>query len=265
MMQPSASPSAGWREVDLAGMRLWQSGVFAEFEGVVHVFTGRGRNMSVTHGPNRARAEVYRRAICDALGLGGAWPVVGRQIHGTRVARVASATGQRPGTRIIPDVDGLITTVVGQPLMALSADCPLILLYDARRRALGLAHSGWRSTVEKMPVRLVEAMASELGAAPADLVGVIAPAAGGCCYEIGDDVIARVLEVARQPDRHLAAVRGRTHLHLASLIAEQLERAGMAPGRVHIPEQCTICDGRFCSYRRDGHDTEHAAMVAAMI
>ena len=259
-----ANASARWHEVELRGMRLWQSAALTAIDGLVHAFTPAGRNMSATNGPGGEHAERNRREVCAALDLPEQSICVGRQVHGACLARIGRAADDETGTRIIPDVDGLITTVVGRPLMAMSADCPVILLYDARRPALGLAHSGWRGTVELMPVRLVESLVAECGATPGEIIAVVSPSAGGCCYEVGDDVIARVRAVSTNADRHLLSVGGRIHLHLPSLIAELLERAGLPAGSIHLPEQCSICDERFCSYRRCGANAEHAALIAAL-
>jgi hypothetical protein len=161
-------------------------------------------------------------------------------------------------------VDGLVTTEPDTPLMALSADCPLLLLFDARQRVLALAHSGWRGTLAGMPTRLVEAMGSKGGAHPEDLLAVISPSARACCYEIKDDVREQVARTVASPDRFIRREGGRMFLDLGGLIAAQLSATGVPAKAIHLPEQCSICDERFYSYRRQGPDVGHAALVAGM-
>ena len=73
------------------------------------------------------------------------------QVHGSEVLCV-SAPGLAAGG------DGLVTDCVGIGLLGRSADCPLILVADAHRRAIGMAHASWRGTVRRIASKLVSAL-----------------------------------------------------------------------------------------------------------
>jgi len=158
----------------------------------------------------------------------------------------------------------MITRRSDVALMALTADCPLLVVVDPSSHCLGVAHCGWRGTVANMPARLVERLADSFDFKRDNALAVVAPAAGPCCYEIRNDVIEQVISAGGDTGRHLHWRAGRCFLDLSLLIADQLVGAGLASARIHLADTCTICDRRFWSYRRLGPDTGHAALIARM-
>jgi hypothetical protein len=54
------------------------------------------------------------------------------------------------------------------------------------------------------------------------------------------------------------------YLNLTSLLTERLVHAGIRRHAIHLPNHCTICDGRFHSLRRDGPNSGHGALIAAL-
>jgi copper oxidase (laccase) domain-containing protein len=73
-----------------------------------------------------------------------------------------------------------------------------------------------------------------------EIVAVVGPGAGGCCYEVGPEV----------HDAFGGAHRDGRRIDLRAIARERLLRAGVA--RVHDVSACTICDERFFSHRREG-------------
>jgi len=260
--QAQAFPSAAWRETQLGDFAVWQSPPLASIPGLAHAFTAANLNLSTRGGPQASQAGNVRRALSAALRLDPEKLTLGRQVHGIRVASVDGARRGHRWPRVLAETDGLVTTARQVPLLALSADCPLIVAVDASAGALGLAHSGWRGTVAGIPSRLVESLVQSCGAAPDHVIAVITPCAGGDAYEIQDDVRTQVEQTFGDAEPFLHRHDGRIYLDLPRLIAAQLTAAGLAPGRIHVPEQCTIRDRRFHSYRRNGPRTGHAGLIA---
>lgn len=254
-------PSAKWRNQIINGVNAWQSTPLTG-AGITHIFTSGGYNMSATKGPDIESTSVRRRNVCKIIGCDYHRLALGGQCHGTRIERVVSGEPRRGIP--IPECDGLITDQAQTPLLGLSADCPLIVIVDPARPALGMAHSGWRGTVDQMPARLIDRMRDAFDTNAPDALAVIAPCAGSCCYEIKDDVKALVESTSDHPERHIRTDGDALFLNLGTLIAEQLTASGLSPERIHLPEQCTICDRRFYSYRRLGDATGHAGLMACM-
>jgi polyphenol oxidase len=92
-------------------------------------------------------------------------------------------------------------------------------------------------------------------AGTAPLAAAIGPGAGGCCYEVGEEVHERFLSYGED-------VHHRGRLDLKAIARAQLERAGVAD--VHDAGICTICSPAqlFFSHRRDRGVTGRQAGVA---
>lgn len=236
-------------------------------QGLAHAFTGAGDNLSPTKGPDCERSHQRREALCDWLGVAHDRVITAQQVHGTDVVAVDdafSATVTDGNPACVPNVDGMVTNRPGTGLMALSADCPLVLVYDPAGGALGLAHAGWRGTLGGIAERLVACLTSNYGSAAEQMVATISPSAGPCCYEVGANVVDMATERWPEGDRFLVRCDGRMLLDLWSANAAQLQNAGLSPERIETPGLCSICDDRFHSYRRTGAATGHSGLIAAM-
>jgi copper oxidase (laccase) domain-containing protein len=86
--------------------------------------------------------EVTRRfeALAGATGMHS--PVIGRQVHGSRIVGVDSTPG--PGVFVVGDADGLMTSAEGVLLAVTAADCVPAYLADLEGRCVALVHAGWR-------------------------------------------------------------------------------------------------------------------------
>jgi hypothetical protein len=114
------------------------------------------------------------------------WPLITlRQIHSDIIRFVDSI-------RTEPLVgDGLLTATPGLLLAVQTADCLPVILVDAKHRAVGLFHAGWRSTVKRIVEKGVGEMFRCFGTRPRDLKAAIGPGIQGCCYQVGEDVRAK--------------------------------------------------------------------------
>jgi len=236
----------------------WLVGHFTALEamGVAHLVTTR-------QGPDvqqvRQDPSTPGREIAQVLGLTGVAFL--EQVHGGEVA-VCSQEGQAGCA------DGLVTATAGLALLGKSGDCPIILIADPRRRAVGFAHASWRATVAGITPAVVRRMV-DLGCKADDLVACICPSAGPCCYEVGEEVrTAAIQGIGPHAARFFcfsgpsgpapgdcAAVppSGRLHFDLWRANACALARAGLAAGAIHVASICTLCrNDLFPSHRREG-------------
>jgi YfiH family protein len=111
------------------------------------------------------------------------WPLVTlRQIHSDIIWCVDSLPREPLSG------DGLITSTPGLLLGIQTADCLPIILVDAKRRAVGVFHAGWRGTVKRIVEKGVGEMHRQFGTRPRDLKAAIGPGIQGCCYEVGEEV-----------------------------------------------------------------------------
>src|SRR4051794_887561 len=121
-----------------------------------------------------AVAENRRRAA------GGRPVAFARQVHGTRVLPVDGPTDEASAA----EADGVATAAAGLALLVLTADCLPVAL--AASGAVAMVHAGWRG----LAAGVLEAGVAALRALDGDgpIHAAIGPGAGGCCYEVGDEV-----------------------------------------------------------------------------
>jgi polyphenol oxidase len=112
-----------------------------------------------------------------------AFPLVTlRQIHSDIIHRVDFAPEEALAG------DGLITATPHLLLAIQTADCLPVILVDAKRRAVGVFHAGWRGTLKRIVEKGVGEMIRCFGSAPRDLKAAIGAGVRGCCYEVGEEV-----------------------------------------------------------------------------
>ena len=83
-----------------------------------------------------------------------------------------------------------------------------------------------------------------------EIVAVIGPGAGICCYEVGPEVHASFAQAHGDGRR----------IDLRAIARDRLLAAGVR--QVRDVEACTICDERFFSHRREGALAGRQAGVA---
>ncbi len=264
----TAGPLRPPRVEAFADTQLLRFESLADCPGLVHAVTTRPWNMAPHRGPQAELAVERRRRICEHLGLDFERLTAVDQIHSHHVLRVgpgdvgAGRFGRETALRF---ADGLVCDLPGVPLLQLSADCPLVLVFDPVRRALGTAHASWRGTVARIAEQLVAVMVRANGCRPADLRAGIAACAGPERYEIGDDVRRVALELLPDAERYFPRVGERRCFDLRAANRDQLLRAGVPVAAIEIMDACTISHPRFYSHRRDGKDTGRFALIAAVV
>lgn len=149
--------------------------------------------------------------------------------------------------------DALTTIAPGILLAVKSADCVPVLLGDERTGACAAVHAGWRGTVARIVERTIERMKKEYGTRASDLRAAIGPAAGGCCYEVGAEVIEAFRSNFAYADSLFQPTReGHALIDLQRANSNQLTETGVDPARIHIAPFCTMCrTDLFFSYRRE--------------
>ena len=149
--------------------------------------------------------------------------------------------------------DGQITDRPGVALLAFSADCTPILLFDPVRRAIGAVHAGWRGTAQGIAARAVEAMVREFGCEPGHIQAAIGPCISKCCFETDADVpTAMVQALGGQALPAITQKGEKYHVDLKFCNALWLQQAGVA--EVDISPDCTCCQpDRYWSHRKTGN------------
>lgn len=239
-----------------------------EIEFIEHCFTTRGggtsrgifesMNLSFTRGDaNGCVLENYRR-IAEAMGTDIFDFVTSDQTHTTNVMRVGKS---QQGTGVVKsrtytDVDGLITNEPNVVLSTFFADCVPLYFVDPVNKAIGLSHSGWRGTVNRMGLKTVLMMEKEFGTKAGDVIAAIGPSICQDCYEIGEDVAVEFIRAFGHADDPMAQSvlvdrnDGKYQLDLWACNRIVLKEAGVKPENIITTNICTCCNpGLLFSHR----------------
>jgi len=219
-------------------------------------------SLNVGHfiGDDHQAVEANHALICRALGISRGDVATAHQVHGSRVALV----GPEDRGRVIPATDALVTDTPGVALMLRLADCLPVLLYDPVRRAIGLAHAGWKGTIDGIAMKTVSAMMEAYGSHPADIMAGLGPCIGPCCYRVG----TKVIELVKANFNHwqeLLRPQGDSSFHFDLWEANRSQLVELGVEEIAVIQLCTACrTNEFFSHRAEGGRTGRFAVVLRM-
>ena len=216
-------------------------------------------NFAFTRGDDPEHVKENYRRMAGALGVDVNQMVLSRQTHTVNIKKV---TAKDAGNGIFrerdyQDIDGLITDIPGITLVTFYADCVPLYLLDPVNKAIGLSHSGWRGTVNRMGRVTMEAMAREYGTRAEDLIVCIGPSICQDCFEVGEEVVEEFKAAFDRSCHEKLFYRkdnGKYQLNLWFANEEIFRASGVAPERIHTTDICTHCNpGLLFSHRVQGN------------
>jgi len=212
--------------------------ILAAIPGLRHLFTLKGSE--------------FTAALAESAG--GVIPhVTLRQVHGAVVRVVGDRTAAPSGADRQDDRiegDALAVGENGIAVGVFVADCVPILICDERRRAAAAVHAGWRGTVAGVTGAAIATLRKRFGSDPESLRLAFGPCIGRCCFEVGDEVVAELLDAF--PDAADCIVEGpRKRVDLVEANRRQARAAGVRDDRMQAAGLCTMCRPDLLeSYRR---------------
>ncbi|HEY1276154.1 MAG TPA: polyphenol oxidase family protein [Thermoleophilaceae bacterium] len=220
-------------ELPLPGARA----IFSTRLGGVSEGPYESLNLGALTDDDLARVAENRGRLAGFAGVDPGRVAMGWQVHGVDVREWEGPPADRafaePGGKQLPKVDGHTTTAPGLGLLVLVADCYPVALSDGERVAA--LHCGWRGLAGGIVERALGLFEGEVSAA-------VGPGIGGCCYEVGDEVLEAFAELPGVADGRM--------LDLRAVASRKLAEAGVTDVR-HVDE-CTSCrPDLYFSHRRD--------------
>ena len=232
---------------------------FDKLNMVAHCFSTRkggvsegifeSMNFSFQRGDDpEAVLENYRR-IATIMGVTPENFVATDQTHTTNIKRVGHLDLGKGITKPkdYTDIDGLITNEPNIVLSTFYADCVPLYFVDPVNKAIGLSHSGWRGTVNRMGQKTLEAMKREFGTNPQDVYAAIGPSICQNCYEISQEVAEHFYQefVSHGKEILIDKQNGKYQLDLWKTNEIILLEAGIQPEHLAITNICTCCNDKL--------------------
>ena len=209
------------------------------------------------------RIHANREIVRSALGIDKI--LFPRQLHGSSVQRVTAKNQD-----IQPQADALYTTEKNIGLAVTHADCQAAIFYDPVHEAIGVAHCGWKGSVQNIYARLIDSMQREIGTKPHHLIVCISPSLGSCCAEF--------VNYKQELPKDFWNFKGTKphHFDLMEISRWQLGKSGVLDKNIEFASDessdqdsdsdsiCTKCNPNYFSYRRDKEMAGRNATIVAL-
>ena len=214
-------------------------------------------SLSTSTGDTPERVEENRSRLGMALGL----EIYSRikMDHGINVVVLDSDSP----ADVFPEADACITNDSAYSLCLTTADCVPILFHCPVTGAVGLAHAGWKGTLNGIARETAMAMHKNFGSPIESLRAALGPAIGVCCFEVGAEVAQEFEKRARERSWDEAQlvqprprVAGKYQVDLHRTNRFWLLEAGLQIASLSRCDLCTACNAElFFSHRRDHGQT----------
>jgi YfiH family protein len=235
--------------------------LFSTREGGLSEGPYESLNLGLLTGDDRELVIGNRRRLAARAQVEPDDVVMGWQVHGTDIKEWQ---GRDPDSAFLDPqgghlkVDGHLTRQQGIAALVLVADCLPVAI--AGGGAVAMLHCGWRGLagglIGRAAARIGTSLSADGGAAGAGASAfgaAVGPGIGGCCYEVGQEVLDAFADFE-------GAAHGRM-LDLRAVAEAQLRAAGIE--HVEHVDYCTSCHPElFFSHRRDNGVTGRQGGIA---
>lgn len=164
-------------------------------------------------------------------------------------------------------VDGMITNRKNVVLATINADCILMGIYDPKGNVIGNVHSGWRGTIQRIGVKAINKMVDVYGCDVKDLIVVVSPSIGKCCFEVGEDVKDLFIEEFRDIDdnEYISNRDGKWYIDTININRILLKRMGIRDENIVSSNICSKCNSDIIhSYRNEGKEYKAESLIIGL-
>ncbi len=175
------------------------------------------------------------------------------QLHGKNISLFRK--DMVPTSSGVVNGDAIISNQSNIAVMAKSADCQTIILFDPVKRVVSNVHCGWRGNTLNIAADVVARMKSDFQCKPSHILAAIGPSLGPCCAEF----VTHGEIFPKNFDRFMVR---RNYFDLWRLSRWQLIEAGLKKENIEVAGICTRCrTDLFYSYRAEGATGRFATVV----
>lgn len=195
--------------------------------------------------------EKNKKFICDELHIEYDNLIIPQQTHSDNVEIINLQKNY-------PECDGLITNKKNIAIALNFADCVPLVFYDPIKKVIAVAHAGWRGTVAKIGIKTVEKMVQNFNCKAENIIALIGPCIGQCCFEVKEDVLNKLSDSV---NNNCPEAFSNNKVDLKLVNKYQLLSIGIK--KIDVCEYCTSCQNElFFSYRKGkGNTARHSAVI----
>jgi YfiH family protein len=209
-------------------------------------------NVVATVGDELSRVIENRKRVFSAINVSPDRVYEVWQVHS---AEVVITDHPKNPSAVHKKADVILTDKHQVNLLMRFADCVPIFLYDPLNNAIGLAHAGWRGTVNKAAHAAVTVMQTAYGSTPEKIIACIGPSICQEHYPVGEEVVSAVMDTFGSQANDLMQYTGeevRFDLRRANQLI--LEQTGII--QIEVAQICTACEVQdWYSHRAENGST----------
>ncbi|MGP7817590.1 peptidoglycan editing factor PgeF [Niallia sp. 01092] len=201
-----------------------------------------------------------RKIVADKLDFPLEKWVGAEQTHQTNIEIVTkehAGKGAFDYESACTDTDGFFTMEKGVLLTLCYADCVPLYFFHPATGAIGIAHAGWKGTVQNIAKEMIAVFNSHHIKAN-EIMAVIGPSISERRYIVDDRVIAEVEKIlsADEAKPYYLVSPNQYALNLQQLNKQILIKAGVSEKNIQLTNYCTSHhEDYFFSHRRDNGKT----------
>ena len=207
---------------------------------IKHFFTDKfDGNLAYHVNDNKQNVDKNRENLAVKLNYKNKDLVYMNQVHGNNVVIV-----DENSSKLIDNVDAIITASKNLPLMVMVADCIPILIFDEKKGVIAAVHAGRNSTFLKIAQVTITKMIENFGCKAKDIKVIMGPSIQKCCYEVNEElenIVKTTFGKEFVSDRYI---------DLQAINKKLIEELGVF--NIEISTICTKCSNEpYFSYRND--------------
>ncbi|MFC0473093.1 peptidoglycan editing factor PgeF [Halalkalibacter kiskunsagensis] len=183
------------------------------------------------------------------------------QVHESSIKKITlleAGCGSERLDTAIANTDGIYTLERNLLLTSLYADCVPLYFFAPSQGAIGLAHAGWRGTVQNIGSAMIRKWTMEEGIPLEDIQVAIGPCISQPAYEVDHKVITEV-QKCWPNDLNYLPYRKRSNekylLDLREVNKALIRKAGINNNQILMSSICTATDERMFSHRAEAGRT----------
>jgi len=240
--------------------------------------------------------ENNKKLLCEGLNIPLGNLIIPIQTHSDNIEvifdpspRPSPPRGEGAINSPFENTDALITNLPNIAIALNFADCVPIIFYDPVKKVIAVAHAGWKGTASKIAQKTVEKMVNEFSISPKDVIALIGPAIGRCCFEVEKDVLEKILKTVahdkislvldyRQFGKAWFSSLGRAgalratallpksaNMRIDLKLVNKFQLLASGVEKIDLCEDCTCCkNDLFFSYRKEKGNTQRHSAVAML-
>ena len=215
-------------------------------------------NLAITLSNIDSKSREDMKVVCEEANFNLDNLTSNIQIHSDIVNKIdENNIGQKK------DGDALITNIPNVPLLIFTADCVPIAIIDNKNKSIGLAHAGWRGTYNEIAKKTIEKMIESYNTNPKDLICVIGPSIGPCCYEVSKELVEKFnLNFTNSTEKFYIIEKDKYKLDLWKINEYILKECGVKDENIINLNLCTSCNSnKFHSYRKHNQTSERIGTI----